>query len=298
MSEKFDTTTDLPENVRSIVEQYGRQYRSVDRVGRLWESDDDTAAEGDFGGGAGNAFAEDIQSSQFDASHLQQVVEQIKDIEEGLKTLIAARTRKVVEESVPVERRREVRYGFLRRALARWGVIRQRYETVTEFETVRKEVPREPDEVAISEFRTMIDRYIDRLGKLNEGLENTVREVDGIVQNLTAVSDAYTDQIHRDRKGFYRQMQRSRELARQLEDVAAVHNSLNPLSDRFPEVEKARDHLEMALRESQGMEFKLKTSIDMNSTYHLALKSYRKLINDFRERGDIHVTMVENFAQG
>jgi hypothetical protein len=93
-------------------------------------------------------------------------------------------------------------------------------------------------------------------------------------------------------------MQQSRDLARQLDDVAAVHESLSPLNDRYPDVEKARDHLEMALRDSQGAEFKLKTSIDMNNTYHQALKSYRKLINDFRERGDIHVTMVEKFAQG
>jgi hypothetical protein len=54
----------------------------------------------------------------------------------------------------------------------------------------------------------------------------------------------------------------------------------------------------MALRESQGMELKYKTNIDMGVKYQAALKSYRALINDFKERGDIHVNMVDKFAQG
>jgi len=36
----------------------------------------------------------------------------------------------------------------------------------------------------------------------------------------------------------------------------------------------------------------------MGVKYQSALKSYRKLINDFKERGDIHVNMVDKFAQG
>ena len=80
--------------------------------------------------------------------------------------------------------------------------------------------------------------------------------------------------------------------------IAGLHESLNPLDDRFPEVEKARDHLEMALGDSQATEFKLKTSIDMGVNYQTALKSYRRLINDFKEQGDLHVNMVEKFAQG
>jgi hypothetical protein len=144
----------------------------------------------------------------------------------------------------------------------------------------------------------MIDRYIESLRKLNEGLCGTVREVDAIVKNLTDVSDRYTDQIHRDRKAYFNQIQRSRELENQLGELASLHDRLSPLDDRYPSVEKARDHLEMALRDSQGMEFKHKTSIDMNVNYQLALKRYRKLINDFRERGDLHVHMVEKFADG
>jgi hypothetical protein len=73
---------------------------------------------------------------------------------------------------------------------------------------------------------------------------------------------------------------------------------MSPIHDRFAEVEKTRDHIEMALRDSQGMELKYKTKIDMGVRYQAALKSYRKLINDFKERGDIHVNMVDSFAEG
>ena len=41
-----------------------------------------------------------------------------------------------------------------------------------------------------------------------------------------------------------------------------------------------------------------KTNIDMGVKYQNALKSYRKLINDFKERGDLHVNMVDKFAAG
>lgn len=71
----------------------------------------------------------------------------------------------------------------------------------------------------------------------------------------------------------------------------------DPLNDRYPDVEKARDHLEMALRGSQSMEFNYKTGIDTSNTYQSALKSHRKLINNFKERGDIHVSMVEKFPR-
>jgi hypothetical protein len=300
MDETSDKLIKFPERVNRILAKYSRQYEAINRIGRLWDSASDPLADDAprGGGNRGRRFVEQVQSSNFDATYLQKVVEEIKLIEESLKTLIAARTRKIVEERVPVERERPVAHGLVRRLLVKLGWLRQKMETFTDYEVVRKEVPREPNEVAISEFRGMIDRYIASLVSLNDGLRGTVGEVSAIVQNLTDVSDTYTDQIHRDRIAYYEQIRHSRSLEEQLREIAALHESLSPLNARYPEVEKARDHLEMALGDSQGVEFKLKTGIDMSVNYQSALKSYRRLINDFKERGDIHVSMVEKFAQG
>ncbi|MGB5984114.1 MAG: hypothetical protein WBG37_02335 [Desulfobacterales bacterium] len=300
MNETSDKLIKFPERVNRILAEYGRQYDSINRTAYLWNSNAFAhGADGSPDGeGREQRFLDEVHSSNFDATYLQQVVEEIKRIEEGLKSLIAARTRKIVEESVPVEKQRPVSYGLLGKLLVRLGWLRQKMETYTDYEVVKKEVPREPSDVAIAEFRGMIDRYIESLISLNNGLRETVSEVSAIVGNLTQVSDAYTDQIHRDRKAYFDQIRHSRDLEDQLTEIAGMHESLSPLSERFPEVEKARDHLEMALGDSQGMEFKLKTSVDMSVTYQSALKSYRRLINDFKERGDIHVNMVERFAQG
>jgi hypothetical protein len=286
------------DRINTLVKKYSREYQPLDPMRNGTNLSKQSTSGGAGGTENRDAAFEDIQSSAFDASHLEKIVEEIKLIEEGLKTLVAARTKKIIEESVPVKKQRPVRYGILRKALKAVGLIGQKMETYTDFETIKKEVPKEPDEVAISEFRSMIDRYIESLRELNNGLSNTVKDVDGIVKNLTDVSDGYTDQIHRDRKGYFGQIQRSRELEKQLEEITSIHERLSPLDDRYPAVEKAMDHMEMALRESQGIEFKYKTSIDMNVNYQAALKRYRKLINDFRERGDLHVHMVEKFADG
>lgn len=290
----------ISEEVDKIINEYSKSYQPANHIGRLWESslpdkvkaDDFRRSEKD------NRFYEEIKSANFDATHLEKIVEEIKLIEEGLRTLVAARTKKIIEEKVPVEKQRPAKYGVIRKTLLFMGLIGRKSETFIDFETVRKEVPREPGEVALSEFRTMIDRYIVNLKYLNEGLLKTVSEVDNIVRNLTDVSDSYTDQIHSDRKAYFNQIRKSQTLESQLKDLIVLHESLSPLNDRFPEVEKARDHMEMALRDSQSQEFKHKTSIDMNVSYQAALKSYRKLINDFRERGHLHVNMVEKFSEG
>ena len=300
-SKKSEQVTGFCEELNKIVARYSRSYKSLNSVGRLWEANSDKKSNARGNSSAyedHNQFYEEMKSVNFDAVHLENIVEEIKFIEEGLKTLVAARTKKIIEEKIPVEKQRPVKYGLIRKMLLSMGLIRQKIETYTDFETVKKEVPKEPGEVAVSEFRTMIDRYILNLKNLNKSLHHTVMEVDKIVANLTNVSDSYTDRIHSDRKSYYAQIQKSRTLESQLTDLVALHESISPLNERFPEVEKARDHLEMALRESQSHEFKYKTSIDMNVNYQSALKSYRNLINDFRERGDLHVNMVEKFAEG
>lgn len=242
--------------------------------------------------------ASEVQSTSFDAQKLQHVVDEIQVIEEGIKQIISARTKKVVEEEIPVEKQRPVRYVGLDKLLVRLGFKEQEMESYTDYEIIRKEVPRRPDEVLVTEFRGMINNYIKSLKSLNDGLRGTVSEVDGIVRNLTHVSDAFTDQIHHDRRAYNEQVAHSREIETQLEDLVPIHESMSPIHDRYAEVEKLRDHLEMALRESQGMELKYKTNIDMGVKYQSALKSYRSLINDFKERGDIHVNMVDKFAAG
>lgn len=239
-----------------------------------------------------------VESNTFDAEGLQKVVDEIKVIEDGIRSIIAARTKKVVEEKVPVKKQRPVQYNKFDQALVTIGLKKQRMESYTDHEIVKKEVPRQPDEVLITEFRGMIEDYINSLRGLNEGLRETVVEVDGIVKNLTDVSDAFTDQIHSDRRAYDAQIKYSRELEGQLEEIVPIHETMSPIHDRYAQVEKLRDHLEMALRESQGMELKYKTNIDMGVKYQAALKSYRTLINDFKERGDIHVNMVDKFAQG
>lgn len=290
----------ISEEVDKIVDHYSKSYQPVKHIGHLWESTlpENRKTEDSHNTGKDGRFYEEIKSANFDATHLEKIVEEIKLIEEGLKTLVAARTKKIIEEKVPVEKQRPVKYGIIRKTLFFMGLIGQKLEKYTEFEAIKKEVPREPGEVALSEFRTMIDRYLANLKYLNEGLLKTVLEVDNIVKNLTDVSDLYTDRIHSDRKAYYDQVQKSQTLESQLKDLIVLHESLSPLNDRFPEVEKARDHLEMALRDSQSQEFKHKTSIDMNINYQSALKSYRKLINDFREKGHLHVNMVERFSEG
>ncbi|MFP4031626.1 MAG: hypothetical protein ACLFRG_06680 [Desulfococcaceae bacterium] len=240
----------------------------------------------------------DVRSSSFNAQNLQHVVDEIKVIEDGIKNIIASRTNKVIEEKIPVERERPVQYNLLEKAMVLTGLKEQEMETYTDYEVVQKEVPRKPDEVMIHEFRGMIDQYIHSLKSLNEGLRETVVEVDSIVRNLTSVNDAFTDQIHGDRRAYNDQVDHSRELEKQLEELVPIHEGMSPVDDRYAEVEKLRDHLEMALRESQGMELKYKTNIDMGVKYQTALKSYRRLINDFKERGDLHVNMVDKFAAG
>jgi hypothetical protein len=242
--------------------------------------------------------ASDVRSSSFNAQNLQHVVDEIKVIEDGIKHIIASRTNKVIEEKLPVERERPVQYNLLDKALVFAGFKEQEMETYTDYEVVRKEVPRKPDEVMVHEFRGMIDQYIHSLRSLNEGLRETVVEVDSIVRNLTEVNDSFTDQIHADRRSYNEQVEHSRELENQIEEVIPIHEGLSPVDDRYAEVEKLRDHLEMALRDSQGMELKFKTNIDMGVKYQTALKSYRRLINDFKERGDLHVNMVDKFAAG
>lgn len=300
-SKKSEQLNGFCDELNKIVARYSRSYKSVNSVGRLWEANSDKKSNSRDDSNTfenHNPFYEEMKSANFDAVHLEKIVEEIKFIEEGLKTLVAARTKKIIEEKVPVEKQRPVKYGLIRKMLVFTGLIRQKTETYTDFETVKKEVPRQPGEVDVSEFRTMIDRYILNLKNLNKSLHHTVMEVDKIVANLTNVSDSYTDRIHSDRRAYYEQIQKSRNLESQLTDIIALHESISPLNERFPEVEKARDHLEMALRDSQSHEFKYKTSIDMNVNYQSALKSYRNLINDFRERGDLHVNMVEKFAEG
>lgn len=242
--------------------------------------------------------ADEIKSRSFNAEKLQHIVDEIRIIEDGIKNIIAARTTKVIEEEVPVDKQRPVHTAGLDKFLVRLGLKKQEYEAYTDYEIVKKEVPRDPDDVLITEFRVMIENYLGSLQGLNEGLRETVYEVDGIVKNLTEVSDTFTDQIHSDRRAYRSQVAHSQELETQLEEIIPVHESMSPLHDRYAEVEKQRDHLEMALRESQGMELKYKTNIDMGVKYQAALKSYRALINDFKERGDIHVNMVDKFAQG
>ncbi len=239
-----------------------------------------------------------VQSDSFDAQNLQRVVDEIKVIEDGIKHIIASRTNKIIEEKIPVEKERPVKYSVVGKALVSLGLKEQEMETFTHYEIVKKEVSRKPDEVMITEFRGMIEKYINSLKGLNNGLRSTVQEVDNIVKNLTLVNDAYTDQIHSDRRAYNEQVTHSRELEKQLEELVPIHEGMSLVDDRFAEVEKVRDHLEMALRESQGMEFKYKTNIDMGVKYQTALKSYRKLINDFKERGDLHVNMVDKFAAG
>ncbi|MFW5853738.1 MAG: hypothetical protein ACOCW9_00295, partial [Thermodesulfobacteriota bacterium] len=120
----------------------------------------------------------EIQSSSFNAQNLQNVVDEIKVIEDGIKNIIASRTNKVVEEKIPVEKQRPVRYNIVDKALVSLGFKEQEMETFTDYDIVKKEVPRKPDEVMITEFRGMIDKYINSLKGLNEGLRDTVLEVD------------------------------------------------------------------------------------------------------------------------
>jgi hypothetical protein len=240
----------------------------------------------------------DVASSSFKAQNLQYVVDEIKVIEDGIKQIIASRTNKIIEEKIPVERERPVKYNLIDKGLVALGLKEQEIETYTDYEIVKKEIPRTADEVMITEFRGMIEKYINSLKGLNEGLRSTVIEVDGIVRNLTEVNDAFTDQIHKDRRAYNEQVQHSRELEDQLKELIPIHEGMSLIDDRYAEVEKVRDHIEMALRESQGMELKYKTNIDMGVKYQNALKSYRKLINDFKERGDLHVNMVDKFAAG
>lgn len=242
--------------------------------------------------------AEDVKSESFDSTNLQQVVDEIKVIEEGIKSIIASRTKKVVHEKIPVEKEREVTYTGIPKLLVKWGLKKPESESYTDYEVIEKELPRKPDDVVITEFRSMIDNYIKSLKGLNDGLRKTVMEVDNIVKNLTSVSDAFTDQIHRDRVGYQAQIKKSTEIEARLKEIIPLHESMSPLHERYAQVEKLRDHLEMELRESQGMELKYKTNIDMGVKYQAALKSYRTLINDFKERGDIHVNMVDKFAEG
>ncbi len=239
-----------------------------------------------------------VDSNSFNAQNLQNVVDEIKVIEDGIKNIIAARTNKVIEEKIPVEKQRPVKYNLVNKTMVTFGLKEQEMETYTDYEIVKKEVPRKPDEVMVTEFRGMIDKYINSLKGLNEGLRETVIEVDSIVRNLTDVNDAFTDQIHSDRIAYNEQVKHSRELETQLEELVPIHESMSLVDERYAEVEKVRDHLEMALRESQGMELKYKTNIDMGVKYQNALKSYRKLIYDFKERGDLHVNMVDKFAAG
>ncbi|OQX24037.1 MAG: hypothetical protein BWK80_22860, partial [Desulfobacteraceae bacterium IS3] len=207
-------------------------------------------------------------------------------------------TKKIVEEKVPVQKQRPAEYNAFDKMLVSVGLKKQQMETYTDYEIVRKELPRNPDEVLVGEFRSMIEDYIRSLKGLNEGLRETVIEVDSIVKNLTQVSDSFTDQIHSDRRAYDAQIKYSKEIETQLREIIPIHENMSPIHERYAEVEKIRDHLEMALRESQGMELKYKTNIDMGVKYQSALKSYRTLIHDFKERGDIHVNMVDKFAEG
>lgn len=241
---------------------------------------------------------EDVHSRSFDAQKLQKVVNEIKVIEDGIKNIIASRTKKIIEEKVPVQKERPVEYNKFDKMLVSVGLKKQEMETYTDHEIVRKEIPRTPDEVVITEFRGMIDKYLESLRSLNNGLRDTVNEVDIIVNNLTEVSDAFSDQIHSDRKAYNTQVDHSKALEEQLNEITPIYETMSPIHDRYAEVEKAKDHLEMALRDSQGMELKYKTNIDMGLKYQEALKSYRRLINDFKERGDLHVNMVDKFAEG
>lgn len=293
-----------PENAQSAdVEETVDVDRKLDTIIRKYSEISATESPAPDPGGyhpPAPAYASEteVRSSSFKAQNLQHVVDEIKVIEDGIKHIIASRTNKIIEEKIPVERERPVKYNLIDKSLVALGFKDQEMETYTDYEIVRKEIPRTADEVMITEFRGMIEKYINSLKGLNEGLRSTVVEVDGIVRNLTQVNDAFTDQIHTDRRAYNEQVKHSRELENQLKELIPIHESMSLIDDRYAEVEKVRDHIEMALRESQGMELKYKTNIDMGVKYQNALKSYRKLINDFKERGDLHVNMVDKFAAG
>lgn len=293
-SEDIDESGDVDKRLDEILNKYNLQKRPAAPTSRP-----KVIGGGGYRPPVTNYYkTQNVTSTSFDAENLQRVVDEIKVIEDGIKSIIASRTKKVIEEKVPVEKQRPVKYSLLGKSMVVLGLKRQKTETYTDLEIVKKEIPRQPDEVLITEFRGMIDDYINSLKGLNEGLRDTVVEVDGIVRNLTEVSDAFTDQIHSDRKAYDAQIKYSRELEIQLGELIPIHESMSLIDDRYAQVEKVRDHLEMALRESQGMELKYKTNIDMGVKYQIALKSYRTLINDFKERGDIHVNMVDKFADG
>ena len=296
LSEQAGNNERIDKKIDNIMLSYQQQIEKKTST-EVVAGEKQTSSPKDAGEQPSNFYTE-VQSNSFDADNLQRVVDEIKVIEDGIKALIAKRTKKIVEERVPVERKQPKNYGKLGKLLVALGLKVQETETVTDYKVVRKEVPRKAEEVVINEFRGMIDKYISSLKGLNEGLRSTVVEVDAIVRNLTEVSDAFTDQIHYDRRAYHRQILFSRELEKQLDEIVPIHESMSPIHDRFADVEKTRDHIEMALRDSQGMELKYKTKIDMGVRYQAALKSYRKLINDFKERGDIHVNMVDSFAEG
>ncbi|QTA80068.1 Uncharacterized protein dnl_23540 [Desulfonema limicola] len=287
-----DINKDINEKLDQIIDKYNSR-ESIPAAPAV------IPAKGNYRPPANSYYSnKDVRSNSFDAQNLQNVVDEIKVIEDGIKSIIASRTNKIVEEKIPVEKQRPVKYNVFEKTLVSLGIKEQETETYTDYEIVKKEISRKPDEVMITEFRGMIEKYINSLKGLNDGLRGTVSEVDGIVKNLTQVNDAFTDQIHSDRRAYNEQVKHSQELEKQLEELVPIHESMSLIDDRYAEVEKVRDHIEMALRESQGMEFKYKTNIDMGVKYQTALKSYRKLINDFKERGDLHVNMVDKFAAG
>ena len=128
MGKKDSQLVEIPERIGKILERYSKQYQSLNRVGHLWAANVDPDGNGDDGeeGLNNKSFAETVQSAEFDATHLQQVVDEIELIEESLKTLIAARTKKTVKERVPVEKNRPRRYGLILRALVKLGILRQK----------------------------------------------------------------------------------------------------------------------------------------------------------------------------
>ena len=129
----------ISEKVDKIVDHYSKSYQPVNHIGHLWESTlpKNLKTEDSQNTGKDCRFYEEIKSANFDATHLEKIVEEIKLIEEGLKTLVAARTKKIIEEKVPVEKQRPVKYGIIRKTLFFMGLIGQKLETYTEFETIK-----------------------------------------------------------------------------------------------------------------------------------------------------------------
>jgi len=240
----------------------------------------------------------EMRPSSVYVDNLQNVANEIKIIEDGLKKFISEKSQKETTVDVVQTGTRDVEYGRIGRLLVSVGLKKQETEPYNYTTPVTKMVKRDISEIELSEFPKMIDMYIQGLKGFNGNLKSTVKEVREFVDGLVTKNEQYSDQLHHDRLDYNEYIGKNLDVQKDLDEIVGMYESMSKLDPKYATVEIQAERMSLGLRRGQGQELKLSNRIKIAERFQKILKSYKNLTEFFAERGDNMSDVVEVFADG